>query len=507
LAAVEEIIVLGLLGGIGQLALATVYPDDFGTLLGGEQTGDLQELYRQEIEHFGFEQAELSAAILADMQFPPLFQRLVHDYPQPENSRVTEGSREWKLLNTLHLGALIAEVCLAGPHERTVLLQRLRTDAARFAVDQQVLVEVADECARDWPEWVALLNMGARKLPSFAELFAQDDEVPEEVQVPHWPHAKHDYKMRVLVVEDDRVMRALLVKMLEVAGHQVTIAGDGVEALQSIEKVRPQLIVTDWMMPKMNGLELCRELRSHEQNRNVHVIVVTSQESPDKLVEAFEAGADDYLLKPLTPKIFFARLRAAQRVIQLQEELNFDREQLLRFAKDLTEANESLQRQALTDALTGLPNRRFAMERLEQEWALAQRGDRVLSCLMIDLDHFKSINDKHGHQFGDEALKLVATTLRRAARTQDVVCRYGGEEFVVICPDTLLSDARQCAERLRLNLAAEGLPLPDGSLLRMTASIGVAQKQTDTPTLESLLIRADNNLYAAKAAGRNCTMG
>jgi len=351
-----------------------------------------------------------------------------------------------------------------------------------------------------------LLNMGARTLPSFSELFALDDDAPEETVVPQWPHANLDYKMRVLVVEDDRVMRTLLVKMLESAGHQVSIAANGEEALQLIERVRPQLVVTDWVMPKMSGLELCRELRAQLQHREIYVIVVTVQESADKLVEAFEAGADDYLLKPLTPKIFFARLRAAQRVIQLQEELAFDREQLLRFAKDLTEANERLQRQALTDALTSLPNRRFAMERLEQEWALTQRGDRALSCLMVDIDHFKSINDKHGHQIGDEALKLVAITLRHAARTQDVVCRYGGEEFVVICPDTSLADACQCAERLRLNVLAEGLKLSDGSLLRMTASIGVAQKQSDTPTLESLLIRADDNLYAAKAAGRNCTV-
>ncbi|MDD2686327.1 MAG: diguanylate cyclase [Gallionella sp.] len=506
LAAMEEIFVLGLLGGIGKLALATLYPDAFGNLIDREDKNDLDALYRQEIEQFGFEQAELSAAILADMHFPALFQTLVHDYPQPESSRVVEGSREWKLLNILHLGALIAEVSLAEPGDRSVPLRRLRTDAARFAIEQQTLIEVADACAREWPEWVALLNMGARTLPAFSELFALDDDVPEETVVPQWPHANLDYKMRVLVVEDDRVMRTLLVKMLESAGHQVSIAANGEEALQLIERVRPQLVVTDWVMPKMSGLELCRELRTQLQHREIYVIVVTVQESADKLVEAFEAGADDYLLKPLTPKIFFARLRAAQRVIQLQEELAFDREQLLRFAKDLTEANERLQRQALTDALTSLPNRRFAMERLEQEWALTQRGDRALSCLMVDIDHFKSINDKHGHQIGDEALKLVAITLRHAARTQDVVCRYGGEEFVVICPDTSLADACQCAERLRLNVLAEGLKLSDGSLLRMTASIGVAQKQSDTPTLESLLIRADDNLYAAKAAGRNCTV-
>jgi diguanylate cyclase (GGDEF)-like protein len=312
--------------------------------------------------------------------------------------------------------------------------------------------------------------------------------------------------MRVLVVEDDRAMRTLLEKMLIAAGHSVFIASNGIEALNMIEKERPQLIVTDWIMPQMNGIELCRELRRNPENRSIYVIIVTIQDSSDKLVEAFEAGADDYLHKPITPKIFFARLRAGQRVVQLQEELAFDREQLMHFSAELAAANDRLQGQALSDALTGLPNRRFAMERLEQEWALTKRGDRTLSCMMIDIDHFKSVNDRFGHQVGDDALKLVADTLRRAARIQDVVCRYGGEEFLVICPDTNAEAAVQCAERLRINVTVQGLHLQDGGEHKMTVSIGVAEKSETINTLEALLIRADSNLYAAKKSGRNRTV-
>jgi diguanylate cyclase (GGDEF)-like protein len=506
LAAVEEIFVIGLLGGIGRLAMATVYPDEFGNMLSASERQSLDELYRKELEKFGFEQAELSAAILADMNFPAIFQTLIHDYPQPETSRVVEGSREWKLMNMLHLASLMADVSLSTPAERNKLARKLRVDAALVAIEEDGLVGVAEECAREWGEWATLLNMGTRHLPSFAELMAHLDDEPEEISVPQWPHANHEYKMRVMVVEDDRAMRVLLEKMLVAAGHHVVIASNGVEALGMVEKERPQLIVTDWMMPQMDGISLCRELRSRPENRSIYVIIVTMQESADKLVEAFEAGADDYLNKPITPKIFFARLRAAQRVVQLQEELAFDREQLIRFSAELSAANERLQGQALTDALTGLPNRRFAMERLEQEWALAKRGDRTLSCLMVDVDHFKSINDRYGHQVGDDALKLIADILRRAARTQDVVCRYGGEEFLVICPDTGAQAAVQCAERLRVSIAAQALDLQNGSEHKMTVSIGVAEKNETIDTLEALLIRADNNLYAAKEAGRNRTI-
>ncbi len=311
--------------------------------------------------------------------------------------------------------------------------------------------------------------------------------------------------MRVLVVEDDRAMRLLLEKMLTSVGHHVAVASNGLEALKLLDTERPQLVVTDWMMPEMDGITLCRELRTRQEYRSVYIIVETAHESQEKLVEAFEAGADDYVLKPITPKMFYARLRAAQRVVQLQEELRFDSAQLLNYSNELAAANERLLNQALNDALTGLPNRRFAMERLEQEWALTRRGSRSLSCLMVDVDHFKLINDRYGHKVGDDALIVVANSLRHAARTQDVVCRYGGEEFLVICPDTGIEDAYRCAERLRQNVEAQEMKLVDGILLKMTVSVGVAAKSSSITSLEGLLIQSDKSLYAAKKAGRNCT--
>ncbi len=324
--------------------------------------------------------------------------------------------------------------------------------------------------------------------------------------MPQWAHANQaDYKMRVLVVEDDRAMLVLLEAMLKAAGHDVLIARNGEEAMRIVGQQHPQVVITGWMMPKMNGITLCRKLRENSERPDMYVIMLTIQESVDRLVEAFEAGADDYLVKPVTQKVFFARLRAAQRVVRLQEELAFDREQLLRFSKDLAASNERLQRLALTDALTELPNRRFAMERLDQEWALSKRGDRTLSCMMVDIDYFKPINDKYGHQVGDEALKYVANVLRHSARTQDVVCRYGGEEFLVICPDTGIDAAYQCAERLRLNVAALKFKNQEADI-GLTISVGVAEKKEDVASIDDLLSRADECLYAAKQGGRNRTV-
>lgn len=506
LAVAEEIFVLGLLGNIGQLALATAYPEEFGDVLEHAKGKALDELYRQEHDKFDCDQAELSEAILADMHFPKIFQALAHDFRQPECSKMAESSREWRLLHLLHVASLLADACLASPAERGKLVAKLRPHAARVAIETDHLIEIGDACVRDWLEWLELLNMGMVHIPPFAELLSQSEAADAVVEVPQWAHANQaNYRMRVLLVEDDRAMLVLLEAMLKAAGHDVLVARNGVEAMRIVEQHHPQLVITGWTMPQMDGITLCRKLRESSERCDVYVIILTIQESVDRLVEAFEAGADDYLVKPVAQKVFFARLRAAQRVVQLQEELAFDREQLLRFSKDLAASNERLQRLALTDALTELPNRRFAMERLEQEWALSKRGDRTLSCMMVDIDYFKPINDKFGHQAGDEVLKCVANALRQSARTQDVVCRYGGEEFVVICPDTPIDAAYQCAERLRLNVAALKFKNQEAGI-GLTISIGVAEKKEGIASIEKLLSRADECLYAAKQGGRNRTI-
>jgi len=504
LMAAEEIFVLGLLGQIGQLALATVYAQPFSALL---EHGDTEEPLREgERGQFGFDHAEVSAAMLADMHFPVMLQNLARDYRSPQTSKAAEGTREWQLLRTLNLAGLLADVWLASDAARPLKVGSVRRAAAELAIEESDLLEAAVACAREVQEWISLFGMGHLHLPDLASLFGLGDETLQPGDPLPYAPGLHDYKMRVLLVEDDRAMRAMVEQWLTVAGHRVSLAQDGAEALKMAELHRPQVVITDWVMPQMDGISLCRELRRTPAHRNTYLIVMTAESLPDKLVEAFEAGIDDYLTKPLTPKLFFARLRAAQRVVQLQEELAFDCEQLVRFSNELSAANKRLQQQALSDALTELPNRRFAMERLEQEWALTRRGERALSCMMLDIDHFKKINDTFGHQLGDEALKQVADALRKTARAQDVVCRYGGEEFLVICPDTGATAAYQAAERMRVSVESLRMLAPDGRCVPLTISIGVAEKEGAMAEMEKLINRADENLYAAKKQGRNRTV-
>jgi diguanylate cyclase (GGDEF)-like protein len=504
LAAAEEIFVVGLFSRIGHLALASVYTDDYGAILSSAKTHSVAQLQQLQFEKFGFDESELSEAILADMHFPAIFQTLVRHCSQPEKSNAVEASREWRLLHLLHLSMALGELFLAKPATRSKLLIELRRLSTQLGIEWEDVTTIGDTCVQDWLEWSSLLNMGGKlDVASFSEL-VESVEISDESALS--PPLKHEsYALRVLVVDDDNTVLTLLDAILRAAGHQVQLAHHGVEALEMIRQRPPQLLISDWMMPEMDGISLCRKLRENADFRNMYVIIMTAQESPDKLVEAFEAGADDYLVKPVIGKIFMARLRAAQRTIQMQEELASDREQLQRLSNDLTAANQHLLQLALTDSLTGLPNRRAAMERLDQEWSLTQRSNHPFACMVVDIDHFKQVNDQFGHPVGDQVLKSISNSLRQAARMQDLVCRFGGEEFLVICPDTDIEAAVQCAERLRMNVAATDFT-DIHPTLKLTISIGVGAVKNCTGTLNELLIRVDKCLYAAKQAGRNKTV-
>lgn len=309
--------------------------------------------------------------------------------------------------------------------------------------------------------------------------------------------------LRILVVDDEAITRRRLQKLLAATGHFVTTAEDGREGLRLALDTDQQLIISDWKMPEMDGLELCRALRRTEAGRRMYVIMLTGCEDDADLVQAFKAGADDYVVKPFRPRVFEARLRAGIRVLQLQKELALDKEKIDRYAKELASANRVLHKAALTDALTGLPNRRYLIERLGQEWAEATRHDRPLACLMLDVDHFKRFNDTHGHDIGDEVLRNTAIVLRKSCRGYDVLCRYGGEEFVVVCPGADLDAAHKIAERVRAAIETNTVTTGNGLRLRVTISIGVAANSGNVPDADALVKAADDALYTAKDAGRN----
>jgi len=321
------------------------------------------------------------------------------------------------------------------------------------------------------------------------------------------PEAK---PLRILIVDDDRSMLTLLGGHLTAAGHHVLTAENGVEAMRILLTEGPPVVVTDWVMPQMDGLELCKAIRAHEGIAFAYVIIMTAYRTEeDRLVEAFSAGADDYLRKPFDPGELLARLRAGERTIKLQEQLDSRNRQLHRYNAQveivnnkLASANQELNRMATTDELTGLANRREALARLSDCWASARRHGHSLACIQLDIDRFKSLNDAYGHTVGDCILKETAACMQRSVRRDECISRMGGEEFLVVCPRSTEAMAAIAAERLRRAVEATMIRYDDLEL-RITISAGVAECSPDMNSPDDLLRAADNALYAAKDAGRN----
>lgn len=296
----------------------------------------------------------------------------------------------------------------------------------------------------------------------------------------------------ILVVEDNHFLRHMLCSMLEQDGHAVTGVVDGDAALAHLRQHPSPIVITDWVMPRMDGLELCREIRNLDQECYTYIILLTVQESKADLITGLEAGADEYLVKPVTEAELRARLRIAQRILNLE--------------RSLKQSLEELKNLSLKDPLTELYNRRFLAERLPQEIKRAARYGRSLSLIMLDIDHFKGINDQYGHGAGDVVLKACAGRLQEAIRQEvDWGARYGGEEFLLILPDTDLAGALLLAERIRERFAA--MPISLGAVeIPVTASFGVSTFPQDRRTAlvaEALLETADRALYQAKKTGRN----
>lgn len=496
----EEAFCIGLLSRVGELALATVFPEEYARLLG--EPAEAVPLVEREHAAFAMNHAELTAAMLQDWGMPRMFVDPVFVHEVPESADFPRDSRQYLLAWMLALARLIADICLAAESERRGLMSHLFLLGSRLSLDSEELVALCDRVVGNWREWATLLNVEANEVPSFAEL-SRPPAAPELSQTGMPSAAGSDGPLRVLVVDDDRSMQALLRTLLAHAGYQVFEAADGQEGFEKALEVRPHILITDWMMPQMDGVELTRALRQTKLGRTIYIIILTALEAEEKLVEAFDAGVDDFMSKPLKSRVLGARLRAGQRVVMLQEEIERDREEIRRFAAELAVTNRRLQEAALTDVLTGFPNRRYAIERFQQEWLAANRSKRPLSCMVIDVDSFKTINDTHGHDVGDAVLKQTALAIKSGLRAQDVVCRTGGDEFLVICPETDLEAARICAERVRKAVA--GIKMTTGRLeFGGSVSIGVAVRDADMTDIDALIKRADESVYQAKQRGRNC---
>ncbi len=301
----------------------------------------------------------------------------------------------------------------------------------------------------------------------------------------------------VLVVEDNTIARKYLERKLLVAGYTVESACDGREALEIFNRNFFPIVLTDWMMPEMNGLELCKAIRAEQTQGYVFIVLLTARDTKEDIITGLEAGADDYLTKPVNHAELIARLNSGMRILNLE--------------KHLKEANEKIKVLSVTDPLTGCFNRGYMNKKLVQELKRGKRYKRPLSLIFCDIDHFKQVNDTYGHQAGDQVLKEFAACIRTSVRVDvDWLTRYGGEEFLIVLPETEPEAAFCVAERIRACVEQRDIPWRNRSI-PITASFGVSgldylRNDVDVSS-ETLILQADQALYQSKHEGRNRVTG
>jgi diguanylate cyclase (GGDEF)-like protein len=295
--------------------------------------------------------------------------------------------------------------------------------------------------------------------------------------------------MKILIADDDAIARRLLEATLVRLGHDVVMATDGVEARDRLlEPDSPRLAILDWMMPGLDGPSVCRAVRDRTPFY-LYLMLLTSRDRREDMVSGLGAGADDFLTKPLDFFMLQARIRTGERIVQLQDRL-------------LT-VQDALRHQATHDQLTAIWNRRRVLEQLDLEVTQARRRRAPLSVTVLDIDHFKTINDTHGHQAGDAVLRDIALRIRGALRAGDSVGRYGGEEFLVLMPDCGPGDGVEVAERIRSAVSLTPVALDGGDPVDVTLSAGIASSDGTDCDADTLVREADLALYQAKALGRN----
>jgi two-component system cell cycle response regulator len=297
----------------------------------------------------------------------------------------------------------------------------------------------------------------------------------------------------ILVAEDDAIARRILERTLIKEGHEVVSAENGRKAFDIFRERFFPIILTDWMMPEMDGLELCRAVRNHQNSGYVFVIILTSKDSKDDIVTGLNAGADDYVHKPFNPPELKARIKTCMRILELE--------------RSLKEANENIMIMSITDPLTKSYNRGYILERLPKEITRAIRYERALSLVLCDIDHFKKVNDTYGHQSGDQVLIEFVDSIKQSIRQDlDWIARYGGEEFLIVLPETGPEGALSLAERLRNSISKRKFIFQEKAI-RITSSFGIAGFDSATSdeniSSESLINTADKYLYQCKLEGRN----
>ena len=516
----EEAYISGLLMDVGRLALASVYPERYAGMLSELAGQPTEAILGRESGEFDINHSQVAVCMLTDWGLPEAFSESVA-FATINRGPLNPEPGLNGLGDILRYATIVADALAMDESTSALHWERLGTRLATLpeslGMEEAGFKRFFDTCVKEWVAWGDSLEVptqGGRQYEEVLRLVSSGrervaaGEVAVEAPAPtpvRESQSDNDCDITILAVDDDPTSLKILVTQLEKGGFRVIQARGGKEALKLAITDIPDVVIADLLMPDMDGHDLCRSLRRTDIGRNMYFLLLTGCDDEQAVVDAFDAGVDDFVTKPFMPRVLAARVKGAIRLATLQQQIETDKRTMMRQVAELGVLTRRLRATSLTDALTELPNRRYAMKRLDTEWASVRRTGRSLSLVMMDIDHFKSVNDNHGHDVGDEVLKAVAATVKSAIRASDEVCRIGGEEFLVICKNTAEEECMIVSERIRTAIEQHIVNVP-GFERNVTASLGVAGVTSDMPTFNTLIKAADDAVYAAKHGGRNRSM-
>ncbi|WP_186406269.1 GGDEF domain-containing response regulator [Candidatus Accumulibacter aalborgensis] len=498
----EEIFTIGLLARVGELAMASLYPDEYAAVLLKVRTGryDLETLER---ECFAMDHHQLGATMLAEWGLPDMLIQAAYFHEEPDVAGFPDGSRVQTLTQSLNFARSLAAICMATEESRWSLLPGLLTRAARLGISGDALNDMVDRIVRRWREWGSMLQVRTPEMPPFAEVLAAS---PPSRRVSTSPCEENGTvaspRLQIQLFGIPSAELPALRQQIESLGHLPVVVETTAEAIKQALRQPAQIIIADLTMPGLKPALFCRILRQTAAGKETYALLLASPDSEGHVLEAIDSGADDVLVKPLTIQTLRVRLNTATRMLLLREEIQRERRGIMRSTDEFAVAHKRLLRDALTDTLTQLPNRRHGLDFLASEWTFAQGNALPMACLLLDIDHFKRINDTYGHAAGDAVLQQLADLLKRASRAEDLVFRYGGEEFAAVLPKANIHTALQIAERIRALVEKYDF-LWQSRSIPLTVSIGLATLKSAETTSQALIQAADAALYQAKNGGRN----
>ena len=482
----SEMFTFGLLSHIGELGLASVYPEEYGHLVANVTTTTKRGYL--EDKAFGITSEDMSVAMLEDWGFPKLF---TDTLLSQELLPMDKDSRSGRIRNCLLLAERIVEV-MVDKKDMHVGLAAALSVAKDLGLDANQLAEMSEEMQREWASWNQMFEMAARPLNAITEI-----EMGKAAQgCP---------KLSILLATEDAQMRSRIQRQVDMLGHTLVHASNWSECVHHAQG-GSEILIVDSSMTEVDGFTLVSTMRVTQACDDAYIIMLLDPEKDGdidaRVTRSFEAGADDFIKKSIEDDTLRSRLSSCSRAYIKQHKLAEERNRLRDDYEELSASHLEALEAAMTDPLTKLYNRRHAGQRLAELWSHTGRMGGHLSVIAVDIDYFKRVNDQYGHSAGDEILRSFAQILRNHSRLPDLACRLGGEEFLLVLPDTGARGAAQHAERVRLACEKTAFELA-GRKISITASFGVAEKAPGMKNFEELIDAADRALMHSKRNGRN----